>query len=205
MFRTIGIDLDNTLINYDRAFYATALDQGYIAPDIGMNKQTVRDRVRSRPDGESLWQWLQARVYGPEIGRAQLMTGAMDFLQRCHRLGIRAWIISHKSRFAAAAPDGCDLRNAALAWLEQQQILDEAHTGLGREAVCFADTRGEKLQTIASCGCELFVDDLLEVLTEPAFPPTVRRLWLSGRGSAPEGIQTCRNWFEVGRAVFDDG
>ena len=51
----IGIDLDNTIISYDKAFQLAAIKQGLIAKESLLDKKTLRDEIRKRPDGEFEW------------------------------------------------------------------------------------------------------------------------------------------------------
>jgi len=67
----IGVDFDNTLINYDEVFHSRAVDSGLVARDIEKEKSVIRDRVRNLEAGEEKWQKLQAEVYGPGITEAR--------------------------------------------------------------------------------------------------------------------------------------
>jgi hypothetical protein len=60
----IGLDLDNTLISYDRSFCSAAIERSLVPADFVGSKRDVRDRVRLLPAGELQWQRLQAHVYG---------------------------------------------------------------------------------------------------------------------------------------------
>jgi len=66
----IGLDFDNTLVDYTAAFREEAAALGLSMP--GASKTQIRDTLRLQPDGEILWQKLQARVYVDRgaLGRA---------------------------------------------------------------------------------------------------------------------------------------
>ena len=51
----IGIDFDNTLIDYDGVFVAAARERGLIGREIAGSKRAVRDAIRLLPDGELTW------------------------------------------------------------------------------------------------------------------------------------------------------
>ena len=70
------VDLDNTLISYDRIFYETAVERQFVPAGFAGAKREIRDRVRLLPEGELKWQRLQAHVYGPAIGGASVADGA---------------------------------------------------------------------------------------------------------------------------------
>lgn len=171
----IGLDLDNTLVEYDHIFHAVAQADGLVDGAVAIDKTAVRDHIRRHHrDGEHLWQVLQAKIYGPLLTRAPAFEGVRDFLVRARAQGCRFAVVSHKTRFAAADPDGCDLRAAATAWLAGQGFFRD---GFVRESdVHYCDTRDEKVATIAQLGFDWFVDDLVEVLDHPGWPAATRRV-----------------------------
>ncbi len=187
----IGIDLDNTIIDYDAAFAAAARELGI---DAAGGKTALRDRIRSLDGGEAVWMRVQAQVYGPGIGAARLFDGVDAFIARARERGIALTIVSHKSEFAAAAPGGPNLRACATAFVRERGI---------DVPLCFESSREEKCRRIAACGATHFVDDLVEVFADPAFPPRVQR-WLFAPHGAPAGGPASRvfaSWHEVRRAV----
>ena len=189
----IGIDLDNTIIFYDNAFLAAALERGLVPYDFVGTKQQVRDHIRRLPNGETEWQKLQGYVYGQGIAGAKLFDGVQDFL-RAHEVVI----VSHKTEFGHYDETKTNLREAALAFLRVQNIHTPVH---------FASTRGEKVNIIASLGLEWFIDDLVEVFEEPHFPRDVQKiLFHTADTPAPLGDwQVCRHWNEITKVISHDG
>jgi hypothetical protein len=200
--RRIGIDFDNTLISYDEVFLGVARARGLLASDFTGNKQAVRDAIRLMPDGELAWQRLQGHVYGKGIGGATLPDGAMAFLRRCRAGGCKVFIVSHKTELGHHDPDRVNLRDAALAWMQAHEFFAESGGALARTNVFFEATRADKIKRIAALGCTHFIDDLPEVLTDPAFPPGVARLLLANSGAASD-IAMCTSWSDVAEAVFN--
>lgn len=171
----VGIDLDNTIVSYGNVLYRRALSCGWIPEGASTCKRAIRDRVRLLPDGEMKWQELQAYIYGPGMGEAELIDGVERFLEACREHRAPVYVVSHKSRYAAAAPNGPDLQQTALAWMEQCGLLD-GRLGLTPERIFFETTRAGKLERIRSLGCTHFIDDLEETFLEPDFPGHVARL-----------------------------
>ena len=197
----VGLDLDNTLAGYDRVFALAAAESGYLSAAAAPNKQAVRAAVRALPDGERKWRRLQARVYGPRMIEAELAPGAVSAVRRLKDAGAEVAIVSHKSRYAAEDAGGADLREAALAWLGAKGFFSTL--GLRSEAVFFEDSRRDKLARIGGLGCTHFVDDLEEVLGDPAFPQGVDRLLYAPRADcAPGPWRRCASWTEVGDAIL---
>jgi hypothetical protein len=194
----VGIDLDNTIVSYDELFADLAVEQGLLPTRAAGGKRAVRDALRARPGGEAAWQRLQAAAYGRQMARAAMFEGVAGFLGRCRRSGIEVHIISHKTRRAAADPEGADLHRAALAWLRARGFFDDDGFGLAPSAVHFEATRDAKLRRIAATGCSHFIDDLAEVLADPAFPQDVARYLFAPDGAAQGPYVTCRNWRELG-------
>jgi hypothetical protein len=169
----IGVDLDNTIICYDRVFGRVAMELGLLAAVPKGGKVGVKQAVTER-HGPDAWTELQGEVYGPRLSFAEPFAGVQDFFQECRQQEISAVIISHKTTFPALGPQ-VNLREAALAWLEGNGWFDLAGIALTREAVEFHDTRAEKVSAIARQQCDWFIDDLPEVFAEPHFPVKVRR------------------------------
>ena len=76
----IGIDFDNTLIDYDRVFLDTARERGLVPRDFAGPKKAVRDAIRKLPDGELTWQRLQGYVYGARMDLVSPFPGFAEFI-----------------------------------------------------------------------------------------------------------------------------
>jgi hypothetical protein len=128
----------------------------------------------------------------------------MPFMAECRRRNIALRIVSHKTRYAAADPDGVDLREAARDWLVASGILDAG--GLCLADVFFEDTRSNKVRRIRSLWCSHFVDDLDEIFLESDFPHQTIGLLFDPHGIYPDshlGLGVCRSWQQISKHVFD--
>jgi len=201
----LGIDFDNTLITYDHVFLVQARARKLLSGSFRGSKQAVRDAVRLLPDGEIAWQRLQGYAYGQGIGEAALFTGVDRFLRRCRKVGHTVFVVSHKTEFANYDPSRVNLRAAALGFMETNGFFDPGKYGIPRENVFFEGARADKLARIASLGCTHFVDDLVEVLTDPGFPAGVERV-LFGRpgGLKTAGLRVCASWREIAAALLPE-
>ncbi len=197
----IGIDFDNTLIDYDRVFFAAARERGLVAPDFTGSKRLVRDAIRLLPDGELIWQRLQGHVYGAGIGGAVPFAGARDFLHRCRAQGIEPFIVSHKTRYGHHDPARIDLRRAALGWMAAQGFFATDAGGISEGNVFFADDRAGKLARIAGLGCTHFIDDLEEVFADPGFPPGVRRILFADAADGDYDLISA-DWARIATAIL---
>jgi hypothetical protein len=192
----LGIDLDNTIIDYSRAFAEAARALGVSGAFSG--KTALRDALRSGAGGDEEWQRVQARAYGPLIERAEPFPGVEDFFARARARGVPLTIVSHKSMFAGAAPDGPNLRECARAWLGKRGFI------AGAEALFFESTRVEKCARIERLRLTHFIDDLVEVFAEPAFPRACERWLFAPLPDAPDGPadRIFRSWEELAAAAL---
>src|SRR3989338_886191 len=115
----IGIDLDNTLIDYSDALRAASKAIGL--PDFSerYTKTAIRNFLRKQNAGEETWQKLQGLVYGVYLKmHGKFYPGAQRFLWRCKQQGHTVKVISHKTEFAHFSENKISLRHVAIAFLE---------------------------------------------------------------------------------------
>lgn len=200
----VGIDFDNTIIAYDDVFQSVAKSWGLITDSVCGQKQAIRDHIRLLPDGERTWQRLQGYVYGKGISNANMFDGVGAFLSRCRLAGCPVLIVSHKTEYGHYDADRVSLREAALNWMKAHSFFGDCGYGISIENVFFEGTRAEKLARISNLDCTYFIDDLEEVLNDPAFPPGVTRILFSvnGRSSAP--FEVFRSWKDIEERLFRD-
>jgi hypothetical protein len=173
----IGIDFDNTIVCYDAAFHAAAVERELLDEVVAPTKGAVRDYLR-RTGREDAWTELQGYIYGPRITLAALFPGLVEFLAAARERGIETHIVSHKTRHPYLGPR-YDLHAAAREFLCEKGICDGL---IPSERVHFELTLPEKLSRIAALGCSHFIDDLPELLTEENFPPNVEKLLFDPNG-----------------------
>ncbi len=197
--RRTGIDFDNTLVLYDLVFRNCGIERGLLPRDFQGDKDAVRGAIRALDGGERQWTALQAEVYGPRMAAAEMAPGAPVVLKDLRRAGWQIFIVSHKTRFAAAEP-GTDLRAAAWRWLETSGLLSDDGGPIDRADVFFEDTRAAKIARIRALGCISFIDDLVEVFEEPDFPADVaRHLLVLDAARSPQGpFEIVRSWAAFG-------
>lgn len=194
----IGIDLDNTIINYDAAFIAAAKHRGLIPDHCTGGKQALRDYVRTLADGETQWQKLQGYVYGKGIGAATLFEGVLAFVTLAQSQGHELFIVSHKTHHGHFDEDKINLREAALRFLASKSFP------IAPKHIHFELTRKDKVSTLARLSLNWFIDDLVEVFQEPHFPKTCKGLLFhSAPSPAPKGNwQVCNHWNEIERVIL---
>jgi hypothetical protein len=200
--RRIGVDLDNTLINYDAVFCAFAKERRLLDSAV-TSKAEVRDALRAMPDGEIVWQRLQGAVYGKGVRHAVLFDGAAGFLQRAREQGNEIFIVSHKTEFGHFDPDRVNLRHAAMEWMKSQGFFRDDGFGIRNQNVLFTATRSDKVAAIGELDIDVFIDDLPEVLEDKSFPSSVTGiLFTAGGGGSSRYPRAFTHWRDITRMVF---
>lgn len=193
----IGIDLDNTIVQYDQIIYEVAIQKGLIPIDTLHNKTIIRDIFRVTGQ-EYLWTEIQGYIYGKGMGGARPFPGFIRFLKTCNHQNIPVYIISHRSKTPYAGGD-TDLHETALNWLIQEKIAGSSDAIVPRDRVFFELTKEEKYRRIADTGCTIFIDDLVEFLISSLFPKNVRAILFDPFDNYPEDTRYHRrkSWDEI--------
>ena len=202
----IGLDFDNTIIRYDDVFRGAAIARGLLSDAFSGTKQQVRDAIRLMPDGERHWQALQGYVYGKGIRSATPFPGLDGFLRRARALGDTILVVSHKTEYGHFDPERVSLRGAAMDWMEERGFFTEQGFSLVPGNIHFTASRPEKLGRIGELACDIFIDDLEEVLSDPTFPISVRRILLADCADQGADLpyEVCRDWAAIQELVFFD-
>lgn len=159
----IGIDLDNTLVNYEAAFHAAASSLKIQLPQSIQSKAEIREFLRLQPNGETVWQRLQGLAYGQCVqAHAKLYPGVKRFLWRCRQRGHTVTVISHKTEYGHGDTDKVPLRTVAIAFLTEQGLLDPSNPLI--HEIVFKSSREEKILSIREGHYQWFIDDLPEVI-----------------------------------------
>lgn len=186
----IGIDLDNTIVCYDGLFHQVAVRRGLIPSDVATDKQAVRDFLRA--DGRNdQWTELQGSVYGIAMSGAKPFPGFAEFLAQAASSGSDIFVISHRTRFPYAGPR-YDLHQAAREWLAEN--VKE----LCEQRVFLEETLEAKLQRISTQRCDVFIDDLPELLLHAEFPAQVERICFDPANCCSgAGVECAASWQDL--------
>ena len=160
----IGFDFDNTLVNYDAIFYELALKKGLIKSDVKKNKLSVRNYLRANGD-DKLFTLLQGEVYGKKITDIKPCFDLLRVLKQLIDEGNNLFIVSHKTKTPFLGPK-YDLHKAAKNWLEKNNFFNKNGPNLSIENIYFEETLPKKLERISRLSCNVFIDDLPEVLNQ---------------------------------------
>lgn len=191
----IGLDFDNTIVCYDKAIALLAEELFTLPEDVARTKLGLREHLRGT-GRESEWTAFQGQLYGPGMRYAQPFEDAVTTMQKLSAAGHTLTIVSHRSRRPYAGPQ-YDLHEAAMLWIEGHLQTSDLFKDDTQKAY-FMETKEEKIAMITNLGCEVFLDDLPEVIGHPRFPRSTLGLLfkpdaIENEGSAGSAISSWSN------------
>lgn len=192
----IGIDFDNTIIDYSDLFYEAGLSLGVLPENTGCNKKAIREYLIGIGQ-EDNWIRIQGLVYGEHIRNANVMAGFLQFSYLCYQKGWKIFIVSHKTRDSILG-EKFNLHTSAFSWLEKNGIYGSGIRG-AVNGVFFEATRSEKVSRINQLGCEIMIDDLANVLLHPELRKMITKILYDPTGnSTPDpGYVTAGSWDQI--------
>ena len=197
----IGLDFDNTIVSYDDLIYRVAEEQGLLTGTVARNKVAVRDQLRSK-GLEQTWIEMQGQIYGPRMKEAVVYPGFIEFLASARADGHALSIVSHKTRKPFAGPP-YDLHASARDWIATHLVCNGAPI-IEASRIHFETTKPGKIARIAAIGCDVFIDDLPEILLDQAMPVGIRKVLYDPEGNfsnTDQSLIRVMRWDEVRRAL----
>lgn len=170
----IGIDFDNTIACYDGVFHAAAIERGLIPPGLDRDKNSVRDHLNGSGRKDDFTE-LQGYVYGARMDLASPYPGFAEFVGRAQTAGHTLFIISHKTRYPLRGPKH-DMHAAARGFLATHGLVGHGAARIDPAHVYFELTKEAKVARVAELGCDMFIDDLPEILELPGYPDGLRKI-----------------------------
>ena len=195
----LGLDFDNTLIDYDEVFYEIASDKNLIPKNVGKTKVEVRKFLKDKGE-EELFTLLQGEVYGSKINLAKQSKGMFKTLNILKEQKIELFIISHKTQYPYAGTK-FNLHLAAFEWLKLNKFFDDNQLNFKKTNIFFELTIENKIKRIESIGITHYVDDLTKVLK--LITPTIKRIHYNPKGKLYEmdDIITLRSWEQLPKVL----
>jgi len=198
----VGIDIDNTIICYDKAFASLAKKTGFDVP-YSASKQEVKAWFHERGMLDE-FTILQGQIYGKFIFMAHIFEGVLSFIAEANQQNHKLFLISHKTKYPIKG-DKVDLHKAAIIFLSQQNIVgDQKPNAIPFDHVYFEQTLESKVQKIVDLNLDFFIDDLLVVLTHEKFPETSRPIWFSSEKANNKKlqIQHHKGWASIRKHIL---
>jgi hypothetical protein len=175
----IGLDFDNTIVSYDQLFHKVALEKSLISLEVPINKVAVRDHLRNT-NQEDAWTEMQGYVYGARMNEAIAYPGLIAALHAIRDAGHELFIVSHKTQYPYAG-ERYDLHEASRSWITYN-LQTSGSTLIHKSNIFFNPSKDEKIEKISQLKCDIFLDDLPEILLATHFPQDTKKCLFDPEG-----------------------
>lgn len=169
----IGIDFDNTIVNYDSTFRKIASQNKLIAKNWNGNKQQLRKEIIRKRNVEE-WKKLQGLVYGRYINLAKLNEGVENFLLKSKLLKTKIFIVSHKTIHGHYDKKKILLRKVAINWIRKKNFFKKKF--VDKKNIYFEKSIDNKIKRINSLKLNFFIDDLKLILKNKRLDSNVKKI-----------------------------
>lgn len=161
----IGLDFDNTIVCYDYAIAKLADEMFDLPKELPRTKISVRNFLRDS-GREIEWTSFQGLLYGPGMEYAYPFDGVIEGIQILREVGHSFCIVSHRSLYPYAGTS-YNLHLYARKWVTRHLV---SRGIIEQDKVFLLDTLDKKVAAISDLDCQIFIDDLPEVILHKAFP-----------------------------------
>lgn len=199
----LGIDLDNTIIDYEVAYREIAEEFGL--PETARNRRGIREALGAQRARDDEWQRFQSVLYTRGLAVAKPTEGVLTFLDTAISLGWRISIVSHKTHRTQERFGSVPMREAATRWLMTNGVIPRR---CAADRLYYEETLEAKMERIGVLGCDVFIDDLDAVVLHRERPTATRMVhfvpgskWIAGssHGVAGQGdFQAICEWIRDG-------
>ena len=166
----IGLDFDNTIINYENLFFELLKSEHFISADTPlMSKTEVKKYLIGQDKNDLRWQALQAKAYGENINQATCFEGVFPFIKWAKQQGHQISIVSHKTE-TSNYDHSVKLRYWATKWMEENKLIGVGPQQIDPSEIHFVNSVDEKISSITAMKFDLFVDDLPKIIEHHLFP-----------------------------------
>lgn len=180
----IGIDLDNTIINYQNSFRKYLRKKKIYLKKI--NKNEIKNITNNSPNIQN-WTQAQEEIYGKYIIFAKPFIYFKKFEKFALKNKIKLFIISHKTKFSQFSQK-YNLHTQSNKWLKNN-IRKENYK------IFYVKSINEKVKKISKINPDYFIDDLIEIFSNKDFPKNVKKIHFSDVKSSK--FLTLNNWNKI--------
>jgi len=169
----IGIDFDNTIVNYDLLFFDVALKLGLIPSKLDKSKFAVKKYLH-QVNKNNEWTLLQGLVYGEKMPGALIYEGFKNFVDFASKEKVELCIISHKTLYPFLGKK-FNLHKSAKSWIAEN-LNHNSEQFIDQENTFFEISQDLKVSRIKQQNCDYFIDDLPEIFENENFPTQTTKL-----------------------------
>ena len=190
----VGFDFDNTIINYTNSFIKLSRKKNLVPEEKNKDKISIRNYLREK-NIEDQWTILQGEVYGKNIMDAEIYKDVLETFKYLLKNNIKIKIISHKTKYPYIG-EKIDLRLSAFRWIEDRILNKISNLKFSKSDIFFENTIAEKINKIQELNCDIYVDDLQEILDK--LPKKIQKILFSPIYNIQENynFKVMKSWSE---------
>ncbi|MDB2434631.1 hypothetical protein N9W66_10885 [Luminiphilus sp.] len=194
----VGVDFDNTIVDYTGVFHAVGVESGCIPKSVGLTKAAVKKYLCDQ-NRENEWTKLQGIVYGSGILNAKPYPGVCHVIREMIQRDIDVFVISHKTAYPILG-NKVSLHESAMKWLVCHDIAGKDIYKIPSNKIFFNETQKEKIQKISQLKCDFFIDDLSTIFKSADFPRKTKGFFFNTSACSQElyNATEVRSWLEIG-------
>ena len=180
----IGIDLDNTIINYKNSFKKFLNSKNINFSSVSKKKIKFISNNNSKIKN---WTQAQEEIYGKYIAFAKPFKFFKDFEKYALKNNIKLFIVSHKTEYSQFSKK-YNLHSQSNKWL-RNNISKEMYE------IYYVKTINQKIKKINELNPDYFIDDLIEIFFHKNFPKKVKKIHFSEIKTG--NFYTLSNWNKI--------
>ena len=181
----VGIDIDNTIINYDNVFKRNAKKLQIKLKKKNNIKREFKENIISTK-GPKAWTSFQGKVYGSQLNSASLYPGFLRFYKYLQNNNFKVYFVSHKTIYPILGKK-INLRN------KTKKFLKNKVKNLNSEII-FCDSIEKKIEQIKKKNCDIFIDDLEKILN--FIPNSIYKIHFNAKGKKKFDLRT-NSWNKI--------
>lgn len=194
----IGIDFDNTIVNYDSVF-TFLLKKKFNIYKSGLSKKSIRKLIINLKNEKS-WMQMQGQAYGKYMHKSIISPGFINFLYRSILNGSQIFIVSHKTKFGHFDKSKTNLRNESKKWLKKNVNFNKKIC-IPEKNIFFLSSIHHKIKKIKSLNLDFFIDDLELILENKNFPSRTKKI-LFNDSKINNKIVNFPDWRNISHYIF---
>jgi hypothetical protein len=196
--KTIGIDFDNTIINYNLVFYKIALKKKLINKNINKSKSSVKEYLLNN-NKYNEWVKLQGEVYSKYLDQATIYPYCLGVIRHFVSKGFRVVIISHKTKFPYLGKK-VNLHKPAFLWIKNKIVKK---INFEKKQIFFCSSKEKKINEIKKQKCSLFIDDLEEIFLHQNFPKNCLKILFNNKKESKK-INMTNSWLDIKKIIYEN-
>ncbi len=196
----IGLDFDNTIVNYNYLVHEIAVDKNLINKNFKRDKKYIKDYLISL-NKEREWREIQSLIYGKEIFKAKLFNNFNTFINECRKNNFFLQIVSHKTEVSNLTKSGPRLREYAIKWMNENNFFSNFKFKISD--IHFENTKSKKIDKINSIGFDYFIDDLEEIFLNKKWSNKTTPILFNKKSNVMDKkIVQCSSWNKIYKLFF---